>query len=171
MSAAAPPSAAAPAEGAPPPEPLAEACPLCGAPLAPDQEWCLRCGAAARTRLAAAPQWKAPLIALAVVAALALGALAAALVKLAGDSGPAPAPITRTITAAPAAGLPSAPAATGAAPGAAAPAGSAAATSKPPAATGAPTTTAPPPSATTTGSATTVTTSRGKGLLRSLSTK
>ena len=36
---------------------------------------------------------------LAVVAALALGVLAIALVKLAGDSGPAPAAITRTITA------------------------------------------------------------------------
>jgi hypothetical protein len=80
--------------------PAAEACPLCGAPLAQEQEWCLRCGAAARTRLAAAPSWKAPLIALAIVAALALGVLAAALVKLAGDSGPAPAPVTRTVTTA-----------------------------------------------------------------------
>jgi hypothetical protein len=36
----------------------------------------------------------------AVVVALALGVLAAALVKLAGDSGPAPAPLTRTVTTA-----------------------------------------------------------------------
>ena len=68
-----------------------EACPLCGAPLSPEQDWCLRCGAAARTRLAATPNWKAPIATIAVVAALALGVLAAALVKLAGGSGhPAP---------------------------------------------------------------------------------
>jgi hypothetical protein len=64
-----------------------DGCPLCGAPLQPRQEWCLRCGAAARTRLAASPNWKAPVAALAVVIALALGVLAAALVKLAGSSG------------------------------------------------------------------------------------
>jgi hypothetical protein len=76
----------------------AEACPLCGAPLAPEQEWCLRCGAAARTRLAAAPNWRGPIVAVAVLAALALGVLAASLVKLAGDSGPAPAASTTTVT-------------------------------------------------------------------------
>ena len=98
MSAQAPP-APKPADGASlqPPIP-GEACPLCGAPLAADQEWCLRCGAAARTRLAATPNWRAPIAALAVVVALALGVLIVALVKLAGDSGPAPAPITRTVT-------------------------------------------------------------------------
>jgi hypothetical protein len=63
-----------------------EACPLCGAALQPEQEWCLRCGAAARTRLAASSRWKASIIALAVVATLSLGVLAAALVKLAADS-------------------------------------------------------------------------------------
>lgn len=64
-------------------------CPLCDGPLRPDQEWCLRCGAAARTRLAAAPNWRVPAAVLAAVAALSLGVLAAALVKLAGDSSPA----------------------------------------------------------------------------------
>jgi hypothetical protein len=67
--------------------PGAETCPLCGAPLHREQEWCLRCGAAARTRLATSPTWKAPIITLAVVAALSLGVLAAALVELAGNSG------------------------------------------------------------------------------------
>jgi hypothetical protein len=81
-----------------------ESCPLCGGPLQPAQEWCLRCGAAARTRLAAAPNWKGPTATLAVLAALCLGVIAAALVKLAGETGPAPAAITRTITTAPAAG-------------------------------------------------------------------
>jgi hypothetical protein len=61
-----------------------EACPLCGAPLQPAQEWCLGCGAAARTRLAATPRWRAPVIALGVVIVLALGALTASLVSLAG---------------------------------------------------------------------------------------
>jgi hypothetical protein len=63
------------------------ACPLCGAPLDPAQEWCLNCGAAARTRLAAPTNWKAPIVAIAVIATLALGVLAAALVKLSGGPG------------------------------------------------------------------------------------
>jgi hypothetical protein len=61
-----------------------ETCPLCGAPLKVEQSWCLRCGAAARTRLAAQAKWKALVIALATVVLLSLGVLAAALVKLAG---------------------------------------------------------------------------------------
>lgn len=69
----------------PPPAP-GEACPLCGAPLHPEQEWCVRCGAAARTRLAAAPNWKKPIAALAVIVALSLGVIAAALIALAGNS-------------------------------------------------------------------------------------
>jgi hypothetical protein len=81
--------------------PAVETCPLCATPLSPDQDWCLRCGAAARTRLAATPNWKAPILVVAVVAVLALGVLAAALVKLAGGSSAATAPVvTTTITAA-----------------------------------------------------------------------
>lgn len=76
---------------------VGEACPLCGAPLDPKQDWCLNCGAAARTRLAATPNWKAPIASLAVIAALALGVLAAALVKLAEGSGSKP-PVTTTVT-------------------------------------------------------------------------
>lgn len=66
----------------------------------------MRCGAAARTRLAATPNWKAPIAAVAVVAALALGVLAAALVKLAGGSESSGAPVTRTIATTPTAGVP-----------------------------------------------------------------
>lgn len=62
-------------------------CPLCGGPLHPEQEWCLRCGAAARTRLAAAPNWRGPAIAIALIIAISLGVLAASLIKLAGESG------------------------------------------------------------------------------------
>lgn len=61
-----------------------EACPLCGTPLKPEQDWCLRCGTGARTRLAAQPKWKALVIGLLVVVVLSLGVLAAALVTLAG---------------------------------------------------------------------------------------
>jgi hypothetical protein len=98
VSVATPPVAPAPTAAPPPAD---EACPLCGASLEPEQEWCLRCGAAARTRLAASPAWKTPVIAFAVVVALSLGVLAAALVKLAGgDSGhAATAPTTITVTA------------------------------------------------------------------------
>jgi pyruvate/2-oxoglutarate dehydrogenase complex dihydrolipoamide acyltransferase (E2) component len=76
-----------------------EACPLCGAPLHPEQAWCLSCGAAARTRLAASPAWRAPIVALVVVIVLALGVLAGSLVKLAGGS-PAPSTQTTTVTVA-----------------------------------------------------------------------
>jgi predicted amidophosphoribosyltransferase len=61
-----------------------ELCPLCQAPLRPEQSWCLHCGAAARTRLAAQPKWKALVVALLLVVVLSLGVLVAALVKLAG---------------------------------------------------------------------------------------
>ena len=59
-------------------------CPLCQAPLRPDQSWCLRCGAAARTRLAAQPKWKALVVVLLLIVVLSLAVLVAALVKLAG---------------------------------------------------------------------------------------
>ncbi|HEY7960616.1 MAG TPA: hypothetical protein VID29_01730 [Solirubrobacteraceae bacterium] len=82
------------------PPPLAgEGCPLCGTPLRPEQEWCLRCGAAARTRLASTPNWRTPLIALGLAIVVALGALTASLVKLAGGPRTTPAStITRTVT-------------------------------------------------------------------------
>jgi predicted amidophosphoribosyltransferase len=61
-----------------------ELCPLCGTSLKPEQSWCLHCGAAARTRLAAQPKWKALVAVFVVVVVLSLGVLAAALVTLAG---------------------------------------------------------------------------------------
>jgi len=74
-----------------------DACPLCGAYLDPGQEWCMRCGAAARTRLAASPNLRAAITVLAILVALSLGVIAAAVVTLAGDSRPA-ATVTRTVT-------------------------------------------------------------------------
>jgi hypothetical protein len=102
---------------APVPTPAGEPCPVCGAPLHPEQSWCLRCGSAARTRLAPSPNWKPPLAALAVVVALALGALAAALVDLAGGSATVPA-ATTTVTTAAAVTTPTTPPATTTAAGA-----------------------------------------------------
>jgi hypothetical protein len=61
-----------------------EVCPLCGAPLRRDQDWCLRCGAAARTRLAAPPKWKPLAVSLLAIALLALAVLVVALVELTG---------------------------------------------------------------------------------------
>ncbi len=63
---------------------LHEVCPLCAAPLGHDQDWCLRCGTGARTRLAAPPKWKGLAVSFVLVVVLSLGVLAAALVKLAG---------------------------------------------------------------------------------------
>ncbi len=97
------PGAAASRAGEPAePEAGEDSCPLCGAALAPEQDWCLQCGAAARTRLATTPRWRPPLVALLVLAGLCLAVLAGALVKLARGSGPAPAPIVRFVTTTPA---------------------------------------------------------------------
>jgi hypothetical protein len=100
-------SSGVPAEGAWQPRPEAsEACPLCAGPLHRDQEWCLRCGAAARTRLAATPNWRIPIAAIVAVIVLSLGVLSAALVDLAGSSSPTKVRVTRTVTTAPAALVP-----------------------------------------------------------------
>jgi hypothetical protein len=63
----------------------ADRCPLCGAAMNATQDWCLGCGAAARTRLAATPNWRGPVIGLFAVIVASLGALAAAAVSLAGS--------------------------------------------------------------------------------------
>jgi hypothetical protein len=61
-------------------------CPRCQSPVAPDQDWCLECGAAARTRLAPTPNWRLPVAALALVALLAGIGLAVAFVALTDDN-------------------------------------------------------------------------------------
>ena len=94
-------------------DPGTTACPRCGAPVAADQDWCLRCGDAARTRLVPTPNWRWPVALVAVVATLAALAIALAFVELTRD----PAPATTTAPATTAAP----PAATTAAPTTAAP--------------------------------------------------
>ena len=65
-------------------------CPRCSSALAPEQDWCLECGAPARTRLAPTPNWRLPTVAVGAMIALAGALLAFAFVKLTGDD-PAPA--------------------------------------------------------------------------------
>jgi len=64
----------------------ADACPRCGAALRPDQEWCLNCGAAARTRVAAPAGWRAPLAIVGAVLAVALVGLVVAFLAVSDDS-------------------------------------------------------------------------------------
>ena len=72
---------------APGPAPAPLRCPRCGAYVAPEQDWCLECGAPARTRLAPTPNWRAPIALLAVIVLLAGLALALAFTSLTHDDG------------------------------------------------------------------------------------
>jgi hypothetical protein len=96
-----------------PPAPGSVGCPRCAAVLAADQDWCLACGAPARTRLVPTPNWRAPVAVLAVVVVLAGIALAIAFVALTHDTQPAapvssqaPPPATTAAPAAPAQPVP-----------------------------------------------------------------
>jgi hypothetical protein len=80
-----------------PPEPLR--CPRCDASLRDDQDWCLECGAPARTRLAPAPNWRVPAALVLAMVVLAGAAFAFAFVRLTDDGG-GPAP-SSTVTAPP----------------------------------------------------------------------
>jgi septal ring-binding cell division protein DamX len=68
-----------------PPAPAPRACPRCGSDLAPDQEWCLNCGADVGARVAETPRWRVPVIIVGTLLVLALGAVALALIELADD--------------------------------------------------------------------------------------
>lgn len=92
-------SAVPPSPAPPPlPPPGAIVCPRCGELLAPDQDWCLRCGDPARTVIAPTPRWRRPILALVALGALALGVLAAAFVALTNDDPPPARTLTQTIT-------------------------------------------------------------------------
>jgi hypothetical protein len=69
------------------PAPVPLRCPRCGAYVGPEQDWCLECGAPARTRLAPTPNWRAPIAVVAVVVLLAGLALALAFTSLTRDDG------------------------------------------------------------------------------------
>jgi hypothetical protein len=71
----------------PGPAPVPLRCPRCGASVAPEQDWCLECGAPARTRLAPTPNWRAPVALVAVIILLAGAALAFAFTSLTSDDG------------------------------------------------------------------------------------
>lgn len=129
-----------PAQQLPPPGALA--CPRCGELLAPDQDWCLRCGDPARTVIAPTPRWWRPILALLAISALALGVLAAAFVGITNNNQPPARTLTKTITTQPGQPLP--------------PGVTPAPTTAPPATTAPPTTTAP--TTTTAQTATTTTT-------------
>jgi len=70
------------------PPPGTIACPRCGAAVGPEQDWCVTCGVAARTRVAPVPHWRRPIVVVATVAALALATVAVALVSLSGSDAP-----------------------------------------------------------------------------------
>ncbi len=81
------------------PPPGSIRCPRCDATLGPEQDWCLNCGAPARTRLAPRPNWKAPVVVVAMIAVLSGVALAIAFVALTGDDDQPSAATTTTAVA------------------------------------------------------------------------
>jgi hypothetical protein len=73
-------------------------CPRCSSPVGPEQDWCLECGAPARTRLAQTPNWQLPTVAIGAIILIAGAMLAFAFVKLTQDDG-TPAATTATTLA------------------------------------------------------------------------
>jgi hypothetical protein len=100
----------------------ATTCPRCGAPVAPEQEWCVECGTAARMRIVPPPNWRWPVALVAALVALVGAGVAVALVDAMSKS---PGPLRPATTAAasapaPAAAAPPAASTTGPAGGASA---------------------------------------------------
>jgi hypothetical protein len=91
------------AQSTPEAEPAARACPTCSATLAPEQDWCLECGAAQPGRLGQRPGWRAAMTVVGLTLLLALGAVAASYAALTDEAeqvaaappGPAAAPTTQ----------------------------------------------------------------------------
>lgn len=69
------------------PPPGSLRCPRCSATIGPEQDWCLECGAPARTRLAPTPNWQLPTTAIGAIILLAGALLAFAFVELTADDG------------------------------------------------------------------------------------
>ena len=77
-------------------------CPRCGAELAPEQDWCVECGTAARTRIVPPPSWRGPVAIVAVLLVLAAAGVALAFVEVT-DQGQQPASTAAARSASPAA--------------------------------------------------------------------
>jgi hypothetical protein len=77
-----------PPEQGPAEAPVAEErrCPRCGAPLRPEQEWCLQCGTGVGARVAAPRGWRLPLAVVGGLLALAALAIVLAIVELSSNS-------------------------------------------------------------------------------------
>jgi hypothetical protein len=138
-----------------PPTPGTFLCPRCGNALHGEQNWCLECGLAARTRVHPPPSWRLPVILTCIALALLAAGIAVALVTLLDSPESTPPPATVTVPAAtsPPVSTPTTPAATTTTP-----------VTPPPPATSVPTTPAPgatAPQATVPGAATTPTTPPG----------
>jgi hypothetical protein len=87
----------------PPADPEAPAerrCPRCGSAMAPDQEWCLACGAAATTEVAEPRGWRVPVMISGALVALGVIGVILAIVALSGGSEKLAATPTPTPTAA-----------------------------------------------------------------------
>jgi septal ring-binding cell division protein DamX len=98
-----------PAATPPEEQPAPRRCPRCAAPLEPQQEWCLNCGADVGSRIVGAPSWRGPVALVIGLLAIAAIALILALVELAGDAEQVTPPPAATATPAPsAAAIPSA---------------------------------------------------------------
>jgi hypothetical protein len=86
-----------PQEQPPSPPEAARTCSACGAPMEPDQDWCLNCGTAAAGTLGKRPGWRAASTIIGLTLVLVLGAIGASYAALRTDSKPtaatpAPAP-------------------------------------------------------------------------------
>jgi hypothetical protein len=77
-------------EAPPAPPESGRACKTCGAPMDPEQDWCLSCGTAAPGSLGGRPGWRAASTVVALTALLVLGAIGAGYAAM-NDNGKAPA--------------------------------------------------------------------------------
>jgi hypothetical protein len=75
-------------------------CPRCGSTLRDDQDWCLECGLAARTRIHPPPSWRVPVVLTGIALALLAAGSAFALVTLLDTPKSTPPPATVTVPAA-----------------------------------------------------------------------
>lgn len=60
-------------------------CPQCGSALDENQDWCLHCGRGATTRVLPAGNWRIPILAACLIAAIAGAGLASIFLALSGD--------------------------------------------------------------------------------------